>query len=601
MKNTILALVLMIVICTNLSSQFSTTYNASTLGPNVHLIHNSITKSRKGPDFYAVASTIEINGGYDIYVTKVDVSGNIVWGKIIDINQDDRALDVLIDDRDNIVVVGYTGNQSRKELYIAKFDVSGSFIKDFKLLSDLNSVGTKIIQSKFSGEYVVGGYEYDVERSFNMPSKGLVFQLKTNLRTINWKSHYWQTDVNNTVTDLVELPTGNIFITGSVGGNRYDQVVLASIINPFSGGAIMPGCNLSFNNGENYSLGASAVYDDKKDEIWLLFNSGKNSVPYYIRIKDATSGSPILNPRSFGIGKPGGFTDKFAGFKIAISPSFSNSLTIFGYKDQTTFPAPVSKFGIWAVDVKKYQLFPVIPPSTNTNMRFWDPSGTSTTNIQHRGGGVLSLMSSNNNNGAPYFHTPNMMVESHNDNKFIVTSYDDQSTSNIETSLLAFNNNLMFSSSSCLLLKDIRLIQKNVDSETTYTEPCSFGKRNYIGSPIDKTFYGTPYCSISNIAVNGSRNSLGDSDSENDDKAFISKAKINIYPNPSSDIVNIVSEKEIKKIEIINSVGQIIISKGMTSSSSKSIMDVNQLVRGVYMIRVLSLDGAISIERFIKN
>ncbi|MCL2414902.1 MAG: T9SS type A sorting domain-containing protein [Bacteroidales bacterium] len=72
---------------------------------------------------------------------------------------------------------------------------------------------------------------------------------------------------------------------------------------------------------------------------------------------------------------------------------------------------------------------------------------------------------------------------------------------------------------------------------------------------------------------------------------------ISFYPNPARDVLNI-RANNIRKIEIINMMGTIVIS---TSGSGNShTLDISGLTPGLYFIRVTT-DTGVSIGRFIKQ
>ena len=63
--------------------------------------------------------------GYsDIYVTKLDSSGNAEWTKVFDVREEDRANDVEVDGLGNVYVSGYTHNQAQGFLW--KMDGQGN-------------------------------------------------------------------------------------------------------------------------------------------------------------------------------------------------------------------------------------------------------------------------------------------------------------------------------------------------------------------------------------------------------------------------------------------------------------------------------------------
>jgi len=65
--------------------------------------------------------------------------------------------------------------------------------------------------------------------------------------------------------------------------------------------------------------------------------------------------------------------------------------------------------------------------------------------------------------------------------------------------------------------------------------------------------------------------------------------RILIYPNPVSDILNIVSNDNIKSIEILNFIGQCLIKK--TTDSKNAMVDVSAFKTGIYFIKLETENG----------
>lgn len=76
---------------------------------------------------------------------------------------------------------------------------------------------------------------------------------------------------------------------------------------------------------------------------------------------------------------------------------------------------------------------------------------------------------------------------------------------------------------------------------------------------------------------------------------FVSQSSIRIYPNPTSDVLNISSKEEIETINIFDLTG-----KKVISSAEKSI-SVAHLPKGNYTLSVKHKNGKISSEKFIKK
>jgi len=78
---------------------------------------------------------------------------------------------------------------------------------------------------------------------------------------------------------------------------------------------------------------------------------------------------------------------------------------------------------------------------------------------------------------------------------------------------------------------------------------------------------------------------------------IILNESIKVYPNPSSDIINIDIEEE-ATLEIINTKGQIVDTKSLTEKVNN--LDLSNLVSGVYTLRIKT-DRGIAIRKLIKQ
>lgn len=73
--------------------------------------------------------------------------------------------------------------------------------------------------------------------------------------------------------------------------------------------------------------------------------------------------------------------------------------------------------------------------------------------------------------------------------------------------------------------------------------------------------------------------------------------KIRIYPNPTADFVNIRSDIEIKEIEISDLNGRVVDDISFVRNQ----LDLGKLAQGLYLAKIVHLDGSNSIEKIIKN
>ena len=76
---------------------------------------------------------------------------------------------------------------------------------------------------------------------------------------------------------------------------------------------------------------------------------------------------------------------------------------------------------------------------------------------------------------------------------------------------------------------------------------------------------------------------------------------MSIYPNPSNDILNITFnqlENKEQKIEILNSLGEIISEINISPNTSVTKLNINDLSSGIYIIKLTSNNKSYT-EKFI--
>ena len=73
------------------------------------------------------------------------------------------------------------------------------------------------------------------------------------------------------------------------------------------------------------------------------------------------------------------------------------------------------------------------------------------------------------------------------------------------------------------------------------------------------------------------------------------KNTVTIYPNPTSDVVTISSTIAFTHSEILNQLGEVVMS------SSQNSININELANGIYFIKIYNTNQLLSTHRFIKN
>jgi hypothetical protein len=74
---------------------------------------------------------------------------------------------------------------------------------------------------------------------------------------------------------------------------------------------------------------------------------------------------------------------------------------------------------------------------------------------------------------------------------------------------------------------------------------------------------------------------------------------VNLFPNPieNGNVLTIVAEKDINRIEVMNIVGQIMKIENFTETS-RAKLNIDEFNEGVYIIKILFVDKTSSTKRF---
>lgn len=78
---------------------------------------------------------------------------------------------------------------------------------------------------------------------------------------------------------------------------------------------------------------------------------------------------------------------------------------------------------------------------------------------------------------------------------------------------------------------------------------------------------------------------------------IMDKDELKIYPNPATSEISIKTNKNINKIEIYNSLGQKVKEKNTTEKS----INVENLTKGIYILKITFKDSTTTTKKFIKN
>jgi hypothetical protein len=228
----------------------------------------SIIQSSDGG--YVVAGNGPGAGGDDFYVVKLDSSGNVQWSKTIGGSDDDVAWSIIQSSDGGYVVAGWTESfgAGDRDMFVVKLDSSGNVQWSKTIGGSDWDEAYSIIQSS-DGGYVVAGET----RSFGagngdiyvvkLDSSGNVIWTKT-IGGSDWDEAYsiiQSSDGGYVVAGetrsfgagngdiyVVKLDSsGNVIWTKTIGGSDWDEAL--SIIQSSDGGYVVAGRTRSFGAG----------------------------------------------------------------------------------------------------------------------------------------------------------------------------------------------------------------------------------------------------------------------------------------------------------------------------------------------------------------
>jgi hypothetical protein len=163
-------------------------------------------------------------GGYDVFVIKLDSSGNLSWARTIGGTDDDHGSSIQQTSDGGYIITGETGFKAgRSDVFVIKLDSSGNLSWAKKIGGADYDSGSSIQQTS-DGEYVITGYTYSFGSGW--PD---VFVIKLD----SSGNLSWAKTIGGTYSDygysIQQTSDGGYVITGktnSFGAGGYDVFVI---------------------------------------------------------------------------------------------------------------------------------------------------------------------------------------------------------------------------------------------------------------------------------------------------------------------------------------------------------------------------------------
>ena len=146
----------------------------------------------------------------DILIVKLDVNGNIIWNKKINLRNYDRATSVVEDNDGNYVLTGFTSNDDsdKSDVFFGKVDKQGKVLIKTAIKITKNYDGGYSLSKTLDGGYIIGG---EAGHSHNED----FMMLKVDQNGEKQWSKKFSDQEDDSAFDIIEASDGNFYLVGS--------------------------------------------------------------------------------------------------------------------------------------------------------------------------------------------------------------------------------------------------------------------------------------------------------------------------------------------------------------------------------------------------
>ncbi len=179
------------------------------------------------------------NGNDDIYIIKLDPSGNKIWTKLIGSKKDDYPTSSVVNDDGSIYIGGYTEgnlngevNSGEQDIFISKLDHNGNHLWTKLFGNKEEQKAWSISIGKDGSIYIAGDTEGNLNGEVNSGNLD-AFIMKLN----NNGNHLWTKLFGNHFYDYANSididQDESIYITGSTTGENLNGEVINGLVDTF--------------------------------------------------------------------------------------------------------------------------------------------------------------------------------------------------------------------------------------------------------------------------------------------------------------------------------------------------------------------------------
>ncbi len=506
-------------------------------------------------DFDPGAGTEELisTGGSDIFVVKLDENGNFIWAKHVDGPGTDQGLDIVVDNTGNILVTGgYSGT--------ADFD-PGTGVFNLTSVAGANS-SPFVWKLDSSGDFV-------------------------------WAKSFGGDDWNNFAHGIDVDQSGNVFVAGSVGGTGdLDPGAATQTFNTYGYDDIFI-LKLDANGDLNWATNIGSTYGESANDIIIDSNDDVLIAGYFRQTVDFDPGAGVnnltvgtnqdafvLKLTNAGVfvwaNQIGGTSGNASNESISLD--VNDNIYISGDYDGTVdFDPGTGTTEKSSIDGSN-DGFAAKLTSTGDGEWVYTFGG----NGSDVANGISAFDDENIYLTGGFSDTADFNIEGIGDEHISLGSYDSFVS---KLGLCNLNNSISISGTS-IVANQINASYQWLDCDNSYS--AIPGETNASFTPTSDGNYAVQITQGGCADTSTCMAIFGVGLNE------LEQNEIEVYPNPTTDHLNIKSNSPIIGIQIFNSLGEIV------QNEIESNFSIAHLENGIYILKIQTVDNT-SLVRIIKQ
>lgn len=296
---------------------------ALALGPNGTIYTTGSFSGTADFDPNIGISSLMSAGGYDIFISKLDANGNLVWAKAMGSSAQDFGMCIALDVAGNVYTSGYfqgtadfdpgaaisnLTSVNARDIFVSKLDQFGNFIWAKQIGGSGNQTANAIALDALNNIYITGSFEFSADFDpgtsvYNLNSNGAddIFVCKLNQNGLFGFAKSMGSSGFDHGRGITVNAIGNVLITGEYAGTAdFDPGISTYTLSTPNTDAFICTLNDLGNFVAAISISSSAVGSSAGNAITSNSGGSIYATGMFSGTSDFDPGSSVANLTSSG-------------------------------------------------------------------------------------------------------------------------------------------------------------------------------------------------------------------------------------------------------------------------------------------------------------